>query len=245
MFDINDFDETLPGPWEWDVKRLAASFEVAGRELGFSAGRPARRSSRPASREYRRADARRPRGCAPSTSGTPTSTSTQLMDWVRAEVSAKRLGKKAGEAGGRGRRQGADPRQHAGVFAKLTHEVDGELRIVADPPLIVPIEDLVRPRHRRATTIEQSMRTAVRVLPPHAGATTTTRSRSSTTSTRRARSSASAASAPARGSSCCVGRDDDDPLFLQAKEAQASVLERFVGESEHTNHGQRVVAGSG
>ena len=45
MFDINDFDETLPGPWEWDVKRLAASFEVAGRELGFCAGRPARRSS--------------------------------------------------------------------------------------------------------------------------------------------------------------------------------------------------------
>ena len=74
LFDINDFDETLPGPWEWDVKRLAASFEVAGRELGF--GPADRRAAVLACVEaYRTRCAPRPR-CGRSMPGTTTSTST-------------------------------------------------------------------------------------------------------------------------------------------------------------------------
>ena len=121
------------------------------------------------------------------------------------------------------------------MFAKRADEVEGELRIVADPPLIVPIEDLIVPgsewEHSDALIkklLNSYRRTLGRQHHP---------SRSSATSTRLTRWWASAVSGPAATSCCCRAASHNDPLFLQVKEAQASVLERFVGKSTYPNHG--------
>ena len=129
MFDINDFDETLPGPWEWDVKRLAASFEIAGRDRGFAPRGPRARSSR------RRRASTAPRmqqfaaACATSTSGTPTSRSTRIV-----RAAARRSGHE--EAAGEG--QGAtSPRPGPATACRRSpsspHEVDGQRRIICGP----------------------------------------------------------------------------------------------------------------
>ena len=128
------------------------------------------------------------------------------------------------------------------AFDKLTHVVDGERRIISDPPLIQPVEELfdgaeARPVHGVDT------RACCAATGARCRATAVTCSRTSASPTWPARSSASAASAPGRGSCLMFGRDDNDPLFLQAKEAQASVLEEFVGPGRHTSHGARVVHG--
>ena len=196
MFDINDFDETLPGPWEWDVKRLAASFEVAGRDLGFSA------ADRRDDRDRRRREYREAMRAAAEMRTLDAWYAHMDVDrsWLDpAEVRAKRLGKREAREAAQDIAK-AGTRDNVRVFRKRTGEVDGELRIVADPPLIVPIEDLARPGTRREET-ERSMRSLIALVPAHARAPTTTRSRSSSTSTRRARWSASAASARAPGSS--------------------------------------------
>ena len=145
LFDINDFDETLPGPWEWDVKRLAASFEVAGRDLGFA---PADRRDIVAGRrrEYRDAMRRR-REMRASTPGTTTSTVDDLLAWIggggRGEAARQERGREA--------QRPTSPRHARATtsarFRRRAGEVDGKLRIAADPPLIVPIEDLVPAGH--------------------------------------------------------------------------------------------------
>ena len=129
------------------------------------------------------------------------------------------------------------------AFAKLTHEVDGERRIIADPPLIVPIEDLLPPRADSATRSRSELRGIIRSY------------RRTLETDRRhlleefefvhmARKVVGVGSVGTRAwILLLLGRDGEDPLFLQAKEAQESVLERFVGTSQYANHGQRVVAG--
>jgi Uncharacterized protein conserved in bacteria (DUF2252) len=150
MFDLNDFDETLPGPWEWDVKRLAASFEVAGRDLGFS---PADRRAvvQAGVREYRE----RMREAATMRTLDAWYAHLKVDDvlgLISAEVSEKRLGKKEQKAAARDIAK-ARTRDCLRVYSKRTGTVDGEPRIVADPPLITPVEDLVCPRpHARSMT---------------------------------------------------------------------------------------------
>ena len=129
------------------------------------------------------------------------------------------------------------------AFAKLTHEVDGERRIIADPPLIVPIEELDRRRARERDDVDGELRGLIRSY------------RRTLETDRRhlledfdyvhaARKVVGVGSVGTRAwILLLLGRDDQDPLFLQAKEAQESVLERFVGKSRYANHGQRVVAG--
>ena len=149
VFDINDFDETLPGPWEWDVKRLAASFEVAGRDRASTPSSAAdRRPGRGRAPTARRC-ASSPR-CATSTSGTRGSTSTTS----RSRLQAPR-GREAAQAVRDERRQGADARTACGRSRKLTTIVDGEPRIVSDPPLIVPLDDLIA-AGRSATGVERA-----------------------------------------------------------------------------------------
>jgi uncharacterized protein (DUF2252 family) len=128
------------------------------------------------------------------------------------------------------------------AFAKLTHEVDGERRIIADAPLIVPIEDML-PAGRERDETEREIRGLIRSY------------RSTLETDRRhlleefdyvhmARKVVGVGSVGTRAwILLLLGRDRQDPLFLQAKEAQESVLERFVGKSRYANHGQRVVAG--
>jgi uncharacterized protein (DUF2252 family) len=238
VFDINDFDETLPGPWEWDVKRLAASFEVAGRDLGFS---PADRAAVVTAcvQQYRR----RMRESAKM--GTldvwyAHTNIDEVTDWMSTAKSQNLLGKKEEKSAERQIAK-ARTRNSVRVFAKRTSEVGGELRIVRDPPLIVPIEDLVLSPEERAAT-ERDVAQIIRSYRRGQG-----REHHPIEEFAYVHMARKVVGVGSVGTRCWIilmeGRDLNDPLFLQAKEAQASVLERFVGKSEFTNHGQRVVAG--
>ena len=135
VFDVNDFDETLPGPWEWDVKRLAASLEVAGRDNGF-AGKDRRAIVTAAVASYRQAM----RDFAAMTNLDVWYAHADL-DQVRADFEAEmktRQRKMADKAMAKAR-----TRDSMQEVAKLTHLVDGRPRIIADPPLLVPITDLL------------------------------------------------------------------------------------------------------
>ena len=142
LFDINDFDETLPGPWEWDVKRLAASFEIMGRDRGFS--RADRRAVVMAGvREYR-SRMRRAAGMGSLDAWYEHFEAGMLLKLVRREVRVRRVGRSEAEAVEEMVVK-ARTRDSTRVFAKRAEEIAGELRIVADPPVIIPIEDIVRP----------------------------------------------------------------------------------------------------
>ncbi len=234
VFDVNDFDETLPGPWEWDVKRLAASLEVAGRDNGFAA-KDRREIVTATVARYRRAM----RTFAGMTNldvwyahADVDQIRAQLEDQMKArqrKVMDNSLAK-------------AKTRDSMQEVAKLTHLVDGRPRIIADPPLLVPIADLL-PAKEDLADFEAQLKDLI------AGY------RHTLETDRRflleqfevcdiARKVVGVGSV---GTRCWIllmlGRDDSDPLFLQVKEAEASVLSRFVGASEYTNQGQRVVAG--
>ena len=234
MFDINDFDETLPGPWEWDVKRLAASFEIAGRDRGFNSA--ARRAVVLAcAEEYR--NRMKQAAAMPNLDVWYAHIEVEsLFDQLQVVATSKQ------QAKARANVAKARTRDSMQAFAKLTHEVDGERRIIANAPLIVPIEDLLPPGTERDET-EKEIRSLIRSY------------RSTLETDRRqlleefdyvhmARKVVGVGSVGTRAwILLLLGRDRQDPLFLQAKEAQESVLEGFVGKSRYANHGQRVVAG--
>ena len=234
VFDVNDFDETLPGPWEWDVKRLAASLEVAGRGNGFT-GKERRAIVAATAAGYRQAM----RGFAGM---------TNLEVWyARADIDelrtqlAPQLKTRQRKAVDQGMAK-ARTRDSMQEVAKLTRLVDGRPRIIADPPLIVPIDQLT-PDEMDPGSIEAQV------------ADLLAKYRRTLETDRRilidqfefcdlARKVVGVGSV---GTRCWIalmlGRDTNDPLFLQIKEAEASVLSRYVGASRHTNQGQRVVAG--
>ncbi len=235
LFDINDFDETLPGPWEWDVKRLAASFEVAGRELGFS---PAdRRVSVLACVEAYRMQMHASAEMSTLDAWYDHLDVEALMEWVQAEVAAKRLSKKeaseAAEDVARARR-----RDHQRVLEKRTAEIDGKLRILASPPLIVPLEELDESGHWDEGTMRQVVAAYRKSLADHHHPI------EEFEYVHAARKVVGVGSVGTDALiALLVGRDNRDALFLQAKEAQPSVLEPYIGASEHDNHGRRVVVG--
>jgi uncharacterized protein (DUF2252 family) len=238
MFDINDFDETLPGPWEWDVKRLAASFEIAGRDLGFSAS-DRRAIVMAGVREYRQR-MREAAGMRTLDAWYAHMSVDNVTGWISAEVGRKRLGKKEAKQAALDIAK-ARTRDSVRVFAKRTGEVAGELRIVRDPPLIMPIEDLVLSATARAD-VERSVHRLMRSY-----RRTLAHQHHPIEEFRFLHMARKVVGVGSVGTRCWIfllmGRDDADPLFLQAKEAQASVLERFLGESQYRHHGQRVVVG--
>ena len=193
VFDCNDFDETCRGPFEWDVKRLAASVEIAGRERGFTE-KERRKAVLRAVGSYR-------------TSMRHFAVMRNLDVWysrldvepalevLRSQVEERRFQRVERDLA---KARGKDSMR---ALRKLTHEVDGELRIVSNPPLITPVEDLAD-----AGEGVGSVGTRAWIV-------------------------------------LLLGKDGNDPLFLQAKEAQASVLEPFVSPSPYRNHGRRVVEG--
>ncbi len=233
VFDINDFDETLPGPWEWDVKRLAASFAIAGRERGFSDAERREIVLRTV-REYRLAMER----CAGMGNLAVWYASLDmdvLIERYQRELDPKRLKRLRANLA---RTRTRDSMQ---AFSRLVRDVDGEPRIVGDPPLIVPVEDVAAgfDREQLEDAIRGLIRAYRRTLEP---------SRRSLLEQFRyvhmARKVVGVGSVGTRAwIVLLLGRDDRDPLFLQAKEAQASVLEEYVGRSEYKNAGQRVVHG--
>jgi uncharacterized protein (DUF2252 family) len=234
MFDVNDFDETLPGPWEWDVKRLAASLEVAGRDNGFLAKQ--RREVilgsvfryRQAMREfaamtnldvwYAHADITELRA----------QFDTQLRERQR-----KMLDKGVAKARTRDSMQ---------ELAKLTRMVDGRPRIISDPPLLVPIDELV-PAERDRATLEEELK----VLLAQYQRTLATDRQYLLHQYEFCDMARKVVGVGSVGTRCWIvlmlGRDETDALFLQVKEAEPSVLSRFVGASRYANQGQRVVAG--
>jgi uncharacterized protein (DUF2252 family) len=238
LFDINDFDETLPGPWEWDVKRLAASFEIMGRDRGFT--RADRRAIVMAGvREYRDR-MRQAAGMGTLDAWYDHLEAGVLLNLVRKEVRVKRVGKDEGRAV-RDMVAKARTRDSTRVFAKRAAQVDGELRIVADPPVIVPIEDIVEPGsewENPAPLVKKLLSSYRRTLG---------RQHHPIEEFRYVHSAYKMVGVGSVGTRCYImlmlGRDPSDPLFLQVKEAQASVLERFLGNSAYPHHGERVVAG--
>jgi uncharacterized protein (DUF2252 family) len=232
-FGLNDFDETYPGPWEWDVKRLAASFAIAGRDNGFSTKDRAKvlvdllGAYRSGMHEF--------------------AAMTNLAVWyshIDVEASMREL--ETGLSSAVRKRAEANvakarTRDSLQAFDKLTHVVDGQRRIISDPPLVQPIDELFEGMERDEILdmVRAVIRSYRRTLP----------------SDRRhlleefrlvdvARKVVGVGSVGTRAwIVLMLGRDDTDPLFLQAKEAEASVLEEFVGRREHRSHGERVVHG--
>ncbi len=233
VFDINDFDETLPGPFEWDLKRLVASFAVAGRDLGLRPNQR-RRTNAAVTRAYR--DAMR------------ALASMKTLDLWYSRVDIEDLLHQFRDRASAKRRKVMNrnlaktrAKDNLRAFAKLTTIVDGQRRIVSDPPLIVPIEELASGHDDRA--IEELVRSVTRGY------------RDTLQGDRRAllerfRYVHAARKVVGVGSVgtrawivLMLGRDNEDPMFLQLKEAQTSVLEPFLGQSQYPNHGQRVVEG--
>ena len=234
VFDVNDFDETLPGPWEWDVKRLAASLEVAARGNGFS-GKQRREIILAAVGRYRQAM----RDFAAMTNLEVWYAHADL-DQVRADFQAEmktRQRKLADKAMAKAR-----TRDSMQEVDKLTHLVDGQLRIIADPPLLVPITDLL-PKEMD----QQAFQAQIKNLLATYRRTLATDRRYLLEQFEFADMARKVVGVGSVGTRCWIilllGRDESDPLFLQVKEAEASVLSRFVGASKYNNQGQRVVAG--
>ena len=233
LFGLNDFDETLPGPFDWDLKRLVASFAVAGRDRGFDTGQ--RESvNRAVASGYRLAMLE-------------MAQMKRLDLWyLRLEVDevAERVrATMKPDVVKRFERNLAKARakDSAKAFAKLVEVVDGQPRFVGDPPLIVPLGQLLPDmEHQRLWEVLRTMMRSYR--------------RSLQDNSRHliggfhfveaARKVVGVGSVGTRAWVILMTANGvDDPLFLQLKEAQSSVLEPFLGKSKHASHGQRVVEG--
>jgi uncharacterized protein (DUF2252 family) len=234
LFDVNDFDETVPAPWEWDVKRLAASLEVAARENGF--GDKDRRKIVLASAKRYREVMRQLSG-----EGNLDVWYTQVdMDDFRARFDGllkdrqrKLIDKGLAKARTR------DSMQELG---KLTQIEDGQPRIISEPPVIVPLRDLLG-ELAGAVDIGKELKDLIakyrRTLQPDR--------RVLLEQYEFADIARKIVGVGSVGTRCWIilmlGRDDTDPLFLQVKEAEESVLARFAGASRYDNQGERVVNG--
>jgi uncharacterized protein (DUF2252 family) len=222
VFDLNDFDETLPAPWEWDVKRLAASLVVASRDNGFPASDGAAAAGA-AVRSYRERMAE----LAPM---------THLAVWytrIGSEDVAAILHGSVRKEFERGAKK-ATHRDNLQALEKLTTVVDGNVRIVDDPPLIVHRSDElvgdILPQ--MASAYRASIREDLQALLQRYTFVD---------------SAQKVVGVGSVGTRCYVvllqGNGPDDPLFLQIKEATSSVLEPFAAASQFQNHGQRIVRG--
>ena len=234
VFDVNDFDETLPGPWEWDVKRLAASLEVAARANGFT-GKQRREIVTAAVGRYRQAM----RSFAGMTNLAVWYAHADI-DQLRAEFNAQ-LNARQRKAVDKGLAK-ARTRDSMEQLGKLSRLVDGQQRIISDAPLLVPIDELLAEQRDRAAFVSQ-----ISDLLGKYRRTLETDRRYLLDQFEFVDLARKVVGVGSVGTRCWIvlllGRDDSDPLFLQVKEAEQSVLSRFAGTSEFANQGQRVVAG--
>jgi uncharacterized protein (DUF2252 family) len=233
LFDLNDFDETLPGPWEWDVKRLAASFTVAGRQRGFGPKR-CRELAQIAAASYREAML----ALAGMTEREVWYTmvdASELEQAVRTQGTSKQV-KRLQRIVAKAQRKDS-----ARAFEKLAANVDGTAKILADHPLIVPIEDLLP--DAEAHQVEDWVQSLIKTY----RATVQNHHRLLFDRYRYAHLARKVVGVGSVGTRAWVvlfvGRERNEPLFLQCKEAQASALEPFAGRSEYGNMGRRVVEG--
>jgi uncharacterized protein (DUF2252 family) len=233
VFDLNDFDETLPGPWEWDVKRLAASLAVAGRDRGFPA--PDRAAAIVAAVRAYRAAMR-------------SFAAMRTLDVWYARLDVDQQVARWSENLSRSRRRGLDAqvakarrKDSLRALDKLTVAVDGRPRIVSDPPLVVPLEELLgdADEEQVRARLDGHLQEYTQTLPHDR--------RQLLGGYRPVDMAHKVVGVGSVGTRAWIvlllGRDEADPLFLQLKEAEASVLEPFAGPGRATNQGQRVVEG--
>jgi uncharacterized protein (DUF2252 family) len=234
VFDLNDFDETLSGPFEWDLKRLATSFEIAARDRNFDGAERAKavlavvRSYRRAMREF-------------ASMGDLTVWYARLdAGAIIAKLQAAHDPKLARAV--RHSDAKALKNDHMRALAKLTHEVEGQPMIVSDPPLVVPLAELVDGGDEQ-DGLESRIRALYR---GYQGALPDDR-RALLERFHYVDLARKVVGVGSVGTRCwlllMLGRDERDPLFLQIKEAEASVLEPLLGRSPFTAHGRRVVEG--
>ena len=229
VFDVNDFDETLAGPWEWDLKRLATSFVVAGRDRGFTAD------------DNRRAAAASVAGYQ---QGMAKFAEIPIMDIWYATLPVDRIAQAM--KGKRAKRVGkfeakSESKNSLQAFSKLTEKVDGKFRIKTDQPVLVPLREL--PDYENPDALRTIVLSAFESY------------KSSLSLDRRLvlerftplDIALKVVGVGSVGTRCLIllleGRDDQDPLFLQIKEATASVLEEQLPASDFPTHGERVVQG--
>ncbi|MFK3676712.1 DUF2252 domain-containing protein [Microbacterium sp. NPDC090218] len=238
LFDMNDFDETFPGPFEWDLKRLATSFAVAGRHRGFSA-EEIRACVRASVVGYRKTMRR----------AADAHVLDAWYDRLDAEGARRRIRAE------RDRRRADDEtvarldaavkkarkRDRMRSFAKLVRVVDGQLRIIPNPPVVTLVEDLLPGAGGEIDEVgimRELLAAYQDTLPGDRHPIAEYRYR------HMARTVGGIGSVGTRAWVILLsGRDDSDPLLLQAKTAQPSVLERFLGPGEHDSEGERVVRG--
>ncbi|HEY1345078.1 MAG TPA: DUF2252 family protein, partial [Streptosporangiaceae bacterium] len=278
LFDLNDFDETLPGPFEYDVKRMAASFTIAARNNGFSPA-DTRAVTLTSVRAYREAMASFAQmgtmdiwyahldedelmaGIRAAVAGTAREDKAarkqekadrrekapkkQEKRAVKEEKSARKEEKEAKTAQKRAEKTiaKAHTRDSLQALSKLGELVDGRYRIVSQPPIVVPLRDLYAVYNLSPDEIGPALHEQFRAY------------RATLPDDRRhllerfefvdmARKVVGVGSVGTRAFIALLqGRDAQDPLFLQVKEATASVLEPYVGKSRYRQHGERVVQG--
>jgi uncharacterized protein (DUF2252 family) len=230
VFDANDFDETLRGPWEWDLKRLATSFMLAARAIGFP-------------------DA----VCGDVTTAVTAAYRKSMADYAgrglldvwyeHVLVDDQRRGVKTPEFAAAFKEFERRARGHTSLQAldKLTYVEDGRRRFRSDPPVLQPIRDL--PDEFAPDELEALVTDAMERYP----ATLSDNRRSLVDRYRLVDYALKVVGVGSVGTRCLValleGRDEGDPLFLQAKEATESVLEEHLGPSPYDHHGRRVVEG--
>lgn len=233
ILDVNDFDETLPGPWEWDLKRLVASVEIAGRERSFDV-QDLRNLVLGVIGEYH-------------FSMSEFAAMSNLEMWylhMNLAGMKNRWGKKLNHKALKTFHADvshATHRDNHRALEKLTRQVDGQIQIAANPPLIIPIEDLLT--EMKSEEIEETILEVLRKYKVNLRGDY----RRLLESYRYGHMARKVVGVGSVGTYTYVillfGRDDQDPLFLQAKEAQDSVLETYLGKSTFANNGQRVVEG--
>ncbi|MFI6492904.1 DUF2252 domain-containing protein [Streptomyces sp. NPDC050564] len=231
VFDINDFDETLPGPFEWDVKRLAASFAIAGRANGFSVEEQngAVRTCVQAYRERMRKFA----AMRTLDIWYAQDDADQLRELLASSMS-KEARRRTAEATARAR-----TRTRLQAFEKLSRVTAEGLRIAADPPLITRLQDLLADPSEEQRELETILDEYARTL--------SSERRHLLRRYRLVDLARKVVGVGSVGTRCWIllllGRDDTDPLLLQAKEAQESVLAAHLDSERYDNQGRRVVAG--
>jgi uncharacterized protein (DUF2252 family) len=229
VFDVNDFDETLPAPWEWDVKRMAASFIIAGRDRGFASAH-SRAAATQSVESYRQAMV---------TDAAKGNLDIWYAELPVAQIAGAVTGKAAKKVGKFARK--AESKDSLQALSKIGEKVNGSFRIKSDPPVLVPLRDLsddYQPDELRAQVQAafQSYRSSLpddrkRLLDRY----------------RPVDIALKVVGVGSVGTRCLIllleGRDRDDPLILQIKEATASVLEDHLAASAYDLHGERVVQG--
>jgi uncharacterized protein (DUF2252 family) len=229
VFDINDFDETLPGPFEWDLKRLATSFEIAGRQRKFTAAE--RTSAVQAVVRNYRAAMHRFAALGDLDVWYSHLDAHAMLNELRSDHDTKL------EAELKRSIKHARANDGQRALATLTHEVNGSVRIVSEPPLLVPVSDI---GNGNLSALVESVVAIYRRSLAYDRRALLDRFHSVDA----ARKVVGVGSV---GTECWIilllGRDDHDPLFLQVKEAEASVLEALLGPSRFPSHGRRVVEG--